>query len=571
METATASRPRFRTDLVAEPIDEEGQRFIDVIDPDTGSAFRFYEVEYSLACAMDGERDVAGLASWAEEELGITPTSSELGSVIATLGDLGYLETGAAQPAATEVAVGPGVVVPSTPPRPTAHDVELGSAGFDGGDPEPVTRVDDIPLGVAGAGAAQTAAARARQVDLGPAGASMRPEPSKTPVGGIEVDLSADLSVGADDVKEAVRASKVMKAAEIPPDLAAVLDSHEEPAPLPPKMPVFEPPPPRPAAPPVVQAPVPPPPVARPVEPPRPVKGPTRPPVELGAIPPTAKHAAPPLDTGAQRTSPVLLVLLVLVILGAGGFAFWKYYWVPRHKPAGTAPVPTHAGGTGAGSAAVPPPPPPPPLTAALAMSTPASIDVQSPLAGAIASIAADGAAVNQGDEIARIAGADKALGLVKDAQRTAASIQAQIDKLTAKRDAATGAAQTKLDEQVQERQASLAKKQEEQAALEAELGKYVIRAPATGALTISTARGKKVAANDVVATLQPVGAPTATFELRAGQAFTPEQDVTLKLDGTGEATLDCKVTEVSGQKLVVQCASEGAPPDGTKVILVDG
>jgi len=89
MELASQPRPRFRTDLVAEMIEAEGQRFIDVIDPDTGDAFRFYEVEYSLACAMDGERDVAGLARWAQEELGITPSPTELSSVIATLGDLG--------------------------------------------------------------------------------------------------------------------------------------------------------------------------------------------------------------------------------------------------------------------------------------------------------------------------------------------------------------------------------------------------------------------------------------------------------------------------------------------------
>ena len=41
------------------------------IDPDSGNVFRFYEVEYSLACAMDGERDVAGIVKWAEEELGL--------------------------------------------------------------------------------------------------------------------------------------------------------------------------------------------------------------------------------------------------------------------------------------------------------------------------------------------------------------------------------------------------------------------------------------------------------------------------------------------------------------------
>ena len=54
-------RPRFRQDLVAELVEDGKHRFIDVADPDNGQVFRFYEIEYSLACAMDGERDVAGI------------------------------------------------------------------------------------------------------------------------------------------------------------------------------------------------------------------------------------------------------------------------------------------------------------------------------------------------------------------------------------------------------------------------------------------------------------------------------------------------------------------------------
>ena len=92
----TTARPRFRTDLVAEPIEEGGHRYIDVVDPDTGNGFRFFEVEYSLACAMDGERDMAGLVQWAKEDLGIEPSTKELATVISTLGELGYLDSGAA-------------------------------------------------------------------------------------------------------------------------------------------------------------------------------------------------------------------------------------------------------------------------------------------------------------------------------------------------------------------------------------------------------------------------------------------------------------------------------------------
>src|SRR5262245_4163720 len=166
---AESSRPRFRTDLVAEPIDEEGQRFIDVIDPDTGNAFRFYEVEYSIACAMDGERDVLGLASWAKEELGISPSPAELAQVISTLGDLGYLEGAGAEarPMFGEDLVQKGVVVPPAVPGPRAPEVELGAGG------RGLTAGWDVPTTVGNAEDVELGRAGARAMDRGPALASM--------------------------------------------------------------------------------------------------------------------------------------------------------------------------------------------------------------------------------------------------------------------------------------------------------------------------------------------------------------------------------------------------------------
>jgi hypothetical protein len=553
---STVSRPRFRTDLVAEPIDEDGQRYIDVIDPDTGNGFRFYEVEYSLACAMDGERDVAGLMTWAHEELGITPTSSELASVIATLGDLGYLELGVAS--LGDVAVGPGVVVPTAASARPSIDVELGSPGATlQGRASPldkVPQVDDLMLGSAGTSAPSAPVpARPAAADLlGPAGAA-------------RVDLSADLAVGAADVKEAVRASKVMKAAELPKDLQAALATADEP--ITPRVKPVEP----------VKAPVKAPvaPVAAPVtakEPPRPAKDPTRPPVELAKEPPRVKHpTVPPPDTGG-RTSPVLIFLLVLVILGAGGFAFWKYYWVPRQqKQAEATSTPTvPVVKDGSGSAAIQPEVPPPPLAGVLSISTPAPLDIQSPLAGAVASIAADGVAVNQGDEIVRIVGAEKAAAQLKDLNGDITRVQNQLDKLNKQRADATGGAATRLDVQIKDRTDSLATKQEDKTRLEAEIEKRVIRAPAAGTIKPVATKGKKVAENDVLATIQPTGAPTATFEpLRAEQKFTADQAITLNIEGAAEGqpqTIACKVVEVAGAKLVVECP-DGAP-DGTKVFL---
>src|SRR5262249_45611572 len=91
-------RPRFRSYLVAQPIEEEGVRYVDVTDPASGQTFRFYDVEYSIACAMDGDRDVQNLAEWTLAELGIEASEEELVSVINTLADLGYLEGIAGNP-----------------------------------------------------------------------------------------------------------------------------------------------------------------------------------------------------------------------------------------------------------------------------------------------------------------------------------------------------------------------------------------------------------------------------------------------------------------------------------------
>jgi hypothetical protein len=567
MATATTPRPRFRQDLVAEPIDEGGQRFIDVIDPDTGYEYRFYEVEYSLACAMDGERDVAGLLRWAQEELGITPSSSELASVIATLGDLGYLEKGA-----PGVDVGVGVVVPPTPARPPAADVELGFAGA--GAPRPldaVPQVDDMLLGNAGA-TERTPVPPAMNPgrDLGPAGpisSRAAPHPS------LDVDLSADLPLAASDVKEAVRASKVMKAAELPPDLASAL---EEPAPPRAVPPVIAQPP-RPIAPPVVE---PSRPVAPPVvEPPRVAKQPTKPPVELPSAAPRVRPVEPPLDTGGGRPSPVLLVLLVVVLLGAGAFAFYWWYWRPRQnegetstKPAPTKPIVGSAKTGSAGGAVVDPgpPPPPPPLSAALEMATPAPIDIQVEVSGTLASIGADGSVVAQGDEIARLGGADKLEDELKDASRDVTRVQGQIDRLTPQRERATGRTAERLDAQLKDRMKSLADKQAKKTAIETALAQLAIVAPAAGTLKTTGTKGQKVAANDVIATIQPQGHPSATFALRPGQTFTVDQEVRLTVKtppGEPPQTLACKVSE-TGTRLTVVCPVEDPPPTGTEVLL---
>ncbi len=96
----TIDRPKFRTDLVAQAVEHDGVPFVDVTDPASETSFRFYEVEYSIACAMDGSRDVHALVEWARLELGVETSSEELAAVVGTLATLGYLDAADAADAA---------------------------------------------------------------------------------------------------------------------------------------------------------------------------------------------------------------------------------------------------------------------------------------------------------------------------------------------------------------------------------------------------------------------------------------------------------------------------------------
>ncbi len=94
MESATQTKPRFRNDLVAQQLEEEGVQYVEVTDPNSGSTFRFYDVEYSIACGMNGERDLPALVDWALADLGIETNTDEMATVMSTLADLGYLDAG---------------------------------------------------------------------------------------------------------------------------------------------------------------------------------------------------------------------------------------------------------------------------------------------------------------------------------------------------------------------------------------------------------------------------------------------------------------------------------------------
>ncbi len=171
-------RPRLRDDLLAEAIEDQGARFVDLIDPDTGSSFRFYDVEYSLACAMDGERDVPGLVRWAQEELGLAPSASELHTVIATLGELGYLAGPQAEGRVTPVGM------PAVEPPPMGAEVDLGRFQAPPIDHAPIPAAS-VELGAAGPSAELAPVPAPVDLALGPSGVAVEelptPDPSRVP------------------------------------------------------------------------------------------------------------------------------------------------------------------------------------------------------------------------------------------------------------------------------------------------------------------------------------------------------------------------------------------------------
>ncbi len=585
----TQDRPVFRQDLVAEAIEEQGAKFIDVMDPDSGNVFRFFEVEYSLACAMDGQRDVAGIVKWAQEELGLTPSPKEVQSVIATLADLKFIETGATRlsdvPEAKAQAqsrggggfdseattigsspimdedLAPGIVVGAAARAPASQDVELGHAGT--AKSAPVK--DDMPKADFDLGAPGAAASPARpqkvpveDVALGASGARESGRPvaaaAAKPAADLSMDLSLDLPVKASDVKEAVRASKVMSAVDVPKELQDELDrpaakpaaKAAEKAPAAAKAAEKAPV----AAKAAEKAPV----AAKAAE-----KAPVaakKPAVELPSKAPNKQPVAPPAPR--QSVNPVLVVLLILAVVGAGAFAFWKFV---LSKP--------DAGESTQQQPPAPPPPPPAPTeaTSKVALDTPPAQELKAP-AGTLETVVADGMDVKSGDVLVTLTGA-KALttelaNIQKDIDKGTPTIEAAQKELAdaqQKENNAAGvtAAQAKLDrtkKPIDDKKAALAKKQ-------ADLDKLTLKAQTDGKLATTAKVGQKVVADEVIGTVVRATVPTATFKIPPTVKLAADGNVSLT---AGDKTVVCTVTDAQTESIKVTCPADSGLASGADV-----
>ncbi|MBL4632932.1 MAG: hypothetical protein JKY56_03620 [Kofleriaceae bacterium] len=269
--TTTSATPSFRFDLHTEALQEAGNRYVEVSCPDKGNSFRFYEVEYAVACGMDGTRDLGSLVKWAKSELDLDTTEAEVSAIVAQLTKLSYLSADSAASKHTSVTAQIDVALPDAPtttpvavqetpglaaagafsPEPAAPiaaaDVELGQSGKSTVQQPPSTPMSagDVELGISGP--SDSASPRGRSavgMELGNSGnvdtaevhddvhmdagvPEVSGEPG-LPSKSVSTDLSQTFRIDQDEVKAAVRASQVMSAVTLPDDLIAELAAAEE-------------------------------------------------------------------------------------------------------------------------------------------------------------------------------------------------------------------------------------------------------------------------------------------------------------------------------------------------------
>jgi hypothetical protein len=590
-------RPRFRQDLVAEPIEDGPSKFIDVMDPDSGNVFRFYEVEYSLACSMDGERDVPGIMRWAQEELGLSTSAAEVKSVIATLGELGYLDAGAApvaKPAPTTAKpsiwdppasatqspqddmLGRGVVVGQKRASTPVPDMELGNAGSSSPGHEPAAKAQNIELATGvttGRQAPQQARGKVDDIALG--------VPGRVDV---SVDLSDQVAISTKDVKEAVRASKVMNAVELPDELKNALETADapptakqqrKPPPTPAKgMPAVDPK----AAERVVeaqkqadtakaeagkaaeaarQADVAKVAAAKAAEAAKAAAKPLPKQPEAKKQPEARPAIAPPApEMKANRT---LVIALLVVAVAAAVFFVYKYA-LKKSSTETTDTMPVTP------VPAPKPPAPPAPESEKIEASAPNSESIKPVAAGTVEMVAGPGdAKVKEGDALVRFAGA-KALdteisALDKDIEQR---VKTELFKAQQERDAAVAAgdkaAQTAGDKKVADRQKSLDDKQAKLAAKKADLDKLVIKAASAGTFTAKAKLNQKVTPTDELGML--VHAPTKMVTFKKADAGPKSRVLLVTKDGK---KLSCVVASADSSGVSMTCPDDAAPA-GTEV-----
>jgi len=204
-------------------------------------------------------------------------------------------------------------------------------------------------------------------------------------------------------------------------------------------------------------------------------------------------------------------------------------------------------------------------------METPPIDEVKADHAGVIETILADKSAVKVGDVIAKLVG-DKPIeaelaGIGRDVKRLTDQIDAANQKLSAAQAAGNKASETAVNTQLETLKKSLATKHDLQATKTTDLDKFLMHAPSAGTFTPAVKLGKRIAANDVVATIQRDPKPVVTFKVTDAKPFATNASVELGF-GTNDQRVTCIVAEVQEGSIKVACPPDPALVEGADVTL---
>tara|TARA_R110002073_G_scaffold74100_6_gene181205 strand:+ start:23079 stop:24923 length:1845 start_codon:yes stop_codon:yes gene_type:complete len=548
----SAEKPFFRYDLQTEAIEDGGQRFVEVTDPNGGKSFRFFEVEYAVACGMDGERSLEALVDWAKSELDLKTTTDELGAIVSKLSELEYLgageSTASQAEAQDEVAALPEIPAAPVFDEPSSGiEVELGTSGkspLREDRPAPPAVAADFELGVAGVGEVQRSGRESRDtanMALGAAGnEDVVDAPQDDFVSGPSKEVSTDLSqtfrIDKDEVQAAVRASKVMSAVELPKDIGNELANDQDtldPA-IPEAIPLAAD-------------------ISESIADEASEANSGGKAIVLPEEP--AKVAAVAEETkkkpkGPRRNS-ASMVLWVILLLSAAAFAGYYYMEYVREQPDEKGPVTTPQQAEAQRRAKEPAAPAVP--TSTLKVVSAPIEDVVAGRDGLVSWVVAAKTEVAEGDELVRLSGHERADKTIDRHNKSLASYEAQL-KIAKDRNRAKVAT---IESNVARKKLDIELANEKRDA-------FIIRASIAGVVEPMVKPTAQIKAADVVANITGEASALVEFALPKGTTATVGEQMDVVAKGDAELKSTCTVAEAAGQKVTLSCPTDSGFADGT-------
>ena len=548
----SAEKPFFRYDLQTEAIEDGGQRFVEVTDPNGGKSFRFFEVEYAVACGMDGERSLEALVEWAKSELDLKTTTDELGAIVSKLSELAYLGAGESTASQAEAQDEPAAL-PEIPAAPvfdepsSGIEVELGTSGkspLREERPAPPAVAADFELGVAGVGEAERSNRDSRDTANMALGAAGNEDVVEAPqddfVSGPSKEVSTDLSqtfrIDKDEVQAAVRASKVMSAVELPKDIGNELGLEQEtldPA-IPEAIPLAAD-------------------ISESIADEASEASSGGKAIVLPEEP--AKVAAVAEETkkkpkGPRRNS-ASMVLWILLLLSAAAFAGYYYMEYVREQPDEKGPAITPQQAKAQRQAKEPAAPTVP--TSAIKVVAAPIEDVVAGRDGLVSWVVAAKTQVAEGDELVRLSGHERADKTIDRHNKSLASYEAQL-KIAKARNRAKVAT---IESNVARKKLDLELANEKRNA-------FIIRASIAGVVEPMVKPSAQIKAADVVANITGKASALVAFALPKGTTAAVGDQMDVVAKGDAELKASCTVTEAAGQDVTLSCPTDSGFADGT-------